>query len=270
MAIKIKASDKANAVIFQGSTFPVYFNGMLSASIATGSLIDIENTAASSGSNKSYEYYNYDIDNFTKSDGSSFSTAAEAVTYINELANKPAVYDNIQGYIGLLSGYYFDGSATQTVIPLEDVDTWLDVPLTIHPSGTFDYRPQSMVDAQPTAFDTGSNKFYLEGLDISAFASFRTSLSYDPDEDNGILEGRLFFDRHTGTVPSSSFEIADTIMTMPEGAGIDYEAEELITFFVGDSIDTNGVGDAGKFKFQIKTDVPGTLSVRAFTLYINK
>lgn len=270
MAITIKLSTEANAILFEGSTAPTYFNGILTASIATGSLINIENVAATTGSTPVYEYYNYDYTNFVDATGSAFASAQAAIDYINDIANQPAVFDNIQGYLGLLTGYYFGGSATTMSVELADVDTYLDVPFEIDPSGTFDYRPQIMKDAQPVGYDTSSGLFTLEGLDLSTFGAFRSSLSFDPDEDNGLLEGRILFQRHSGTTPSDDFAISDTIMPMPDGAANDYEAEPYLSFFVGDTIDTNGPGDAGTFKFQVRSNVPGTLSLRAFTLYLNR
>ena len=272
MAITIKLSTEANAILFEGSSAPSYFNGVLSASLASGStdLINIENTAATTGSAIVYEYFQYDYTNFLDDTGTAFGSGQACVDYINQKANQPAVFDNIQGYLGLLSGYYFGGEATTMSIELADVDTYLDVPFDIHTSGTFDYRPQVMKDAQPIGYDTGSGLFKLEGLDLSTFGFFRSSLSFDPDEDDGLLEGRILFQRHSGTTPSEDFEIASTISPMPDGADIDYEAEPFLSFFVGDTIDTNGPGDAGTFKFQVRSNVPGTLSTRALTLYINR
>lgn len=272
MAIQIKLSTEANAILFEGSSAPSYFNGILSASVVSGSteLINIENTAATTGSATIYEYYNYDYTNFIDDQGDAFASAQACVDYINEKANQPAVFENIQGYLGLLSGYYFGGTATTMSVSVDDVDTYLDVPFDIHPSGTFDYRPQVMKDAQAVGYDSASGLFTLEGLDLSTFGAFRSSLSFDPDEDDGLLEGRILFQRHTGTSPSNDFEIASTITPMPNGAGTDYEAEPFLTFFVGDTIDTNGPGDAGTFKFQVRSNVPGILSTRALTLYINR
>ena len=56
---------------------------------------------------------------------------------------------------------------------------------------------------------------------------------------------------------------------MSQGADVDYPAEPLLTFFVGDTIDTNGVGDAGKCTFEVRSTVPGTVRMRALTWYIS-
>lgn len=183
--------------------------------------------------------------------------------------------DATQGYYGLLSGFYFGGSATQTVIGENDVDQWIDVELVIDPSGLFDNRPTIMKESFPSGHSgNGSSSdpiiLSLEGLDMKAFANFRASMSFNPDEDGGQLESRLLFNRHSGTTPSGDFEIAEVTLSMQSGAQVDYLAEPILSFFVGDTIDTNGIGDAGRCRFQIRSDVEGTLDLRALTWYINK
>ena len=132
-----------------------------------------------------------------------------------------------------------------------------------------------MKNAQTIGHDNdGSNGnpivFKLEGLDIKGFANFRASMSFEPEEDEGQLESRLLFNRHTGTTPSEDFSIEEVSLSMQNGADVDYVTEPMLSFFVGDTIDTNGVGDAGKCRFQIKSNVAGIIKLRALTWYINK
>ncbi len=181
----------------------------------------------------------------------------------------------VQGYYGLLSPFYFDGDATDLDIALEEINVWHDVVLNVDAQGTFDYRPIVMKDAQETGYTgTGASGdpivFDLEGLSIASTASVRASMSFNPDDDGGKLESRILFNRHSGTTPSADFAIEEVSLSMESGAQVDYVAEPHLTFFVGDTIDTNAEGDAGKVRFQVKTDVPGTLSLRALTLYIQK
>jgi len=175
-----------------------------------------------------------------------------------------------QGYFGLLTDFYFGGSATETVVELNDVDTWVDVNFDINAEGTFDYRPQAMKQADALGYDTSTQLFNLEGLTLENFGSFRASMSFDPDEDDGELSARLQFERHSGTTPNDPFPIEDIVASMSQGADTSYPIEPFLSFFIGDTIDTNGSGDAGKCKFQIKSSVPGTVSMRALTWYINK
>ena len=185
------------------------------------------------------------------------------------------VRDDVQGYYGLLSSFYFGGNATETSIDASQVNTWVDVELSTDTNGLFDKRPTSMKTAQSNGHTgAGTNGdpiiFNLEGLDIHAFANFRASLSFEPAEDEGQFESRLLFNRHTGTTPSEDFAIEEVSLSMQNGADIDYVSEPMLSFFIGDTIDTNGVNDAGKCRFQIKSNVEGTLKLRALTWYINK
>ena len=181
----------------------------------------------------------------------------------------------IQGYYGLLTDFYFGGSATETIIDENNIDTWVNVDIDISSSGLFDNRPKDMVDAQAIGHEgdgSASNPvvFKLEGLDLRSFANFRASMAFEPDDDEGQLESRLLFNRHSGTTPSGDFSIEEVSLSMFNGADIDYVSEPMLSFFVGDTIDTNGVGDAGKCRFQIKSNVTGTVKLRALTWYINK
>ena len=180
-----------------------------------------------------------------------------------------------QGYYGMLSSFYFGGNATETEVAVEDVNTWIDVELATDVNGLFDNRPTSMQEAQSVGHSgdgTNGNPviFNSEGLTQTTFANFRASLAFFPLEDEGQLESRLLFNRHTGTSPSSDFSIEEVSLSMQNGADIDYVSEPMLSFFIGDTIDTNGVGDAGACRFQIKSNVAGTLKLRALTWYINK
>ena len=135
--------------------------------------------------------------------------------------------EDIQGYYGLLSGFYFGGTATETVIDEADVNNWVDVELVIDSEGLFDNRPTSMKEAQSVGHDNDGSTgnpivFKLEGLDIKGFANFRASMSFEPEEDEGQLESRLLFNRHSGTSPSEDFSIEEVSLSMQNGADIDY------------------------------------------------
>ena len=183
--------------------------------------------------------------------------------------------ENFQGYISLLSPVYFGGSATTFDIPLEDVNTWLDVELEVDPAGSFDYRVTSMKTAQLSGYTgTGANGdpiiFLLEGLELTSSADIRVSMSFNPDDDGGRLDSRLNFFRHSGAIPSENFHIEASSIAMESGAEEEYAYLPGIKFFVGDTIDTNGPGDAGRVCFQIKSDVPGTVTMNEIAMFIQK
>lgn len=180
---------------------------------------------------------------------------------------------NGQGHYALLSSVYFGGSPTVSRIETADINTWLDAILTVDPSGTFDYRPKEMLDAAAIGH-TGTGAlnsplvFNLEGLTQNGSCSLRVSMQFNPDDDEGRLDNRILFTRHSGTNPSTDFSIEATSVAMESGANIEYSNSPNIQFFIGDSIDTNGTSDAGTVKFQIKSDVPGTLTMNEIALFI--
>jgi hypothetical protein len=183
------------------------------------------------------------------------------------------VVANEQGHYSLLSGIYFGGTATETLLTTEQTGQWIDVVLTIDPSGTFDFRPDEMKEQAPLGhIGTGALAdpicFKLEGLTQQGSASLRVSMNFEPDEDEGRLDSRLLFTRHSGTTPSGQFSIEATPVAMESGADILYPNSPDIQFFIGDTIDTNAPGDAGTVQFQIKSDVAGTVYINEMALFI--
>lgn len=178
------------------------------------------------------------------------------------------------GYYGLLTNFYFDGGvATETVIDENNVDQWIDVVFTVDALGKFDERPDAMKDAIANGHSgTGAAGdpivLSLEGLTTHSSCNFRSSMAFVPEIDEGQLSTRLLFTRHSGTSPSTDFAIEEVTLAMSQGADIMYAAEPMLSFFVGDTIDTNGVGDAGTCRFQVKSTVEGLVTLRALTWYI--
>ena len=193
-----------------------------------------------------------------------------------EVADSEELSSSIQGYYGLLSNFYFTGGLpTYKTIALADVNTWCDVEMTVDAQGKFDNRPTGMKDAKSIGHSgDGSDGspliFELDGLSTTAFCSFRASMEFTPEEDEGQLESRILFNRHSGTAPNTDFSIEEVSLNMSNGADVGYPTEPTLTFFVGDTIDTNGSNDAGRVRFQVKSNVAGIIAMRALTLYINK
>ena len=182
-----------------------------------------------------------------------------------------SIRDDVQGYFGVLTNFYFTGGvATETAVAVEDINQWIDVEFVTDAQGLFDNRPAAMKEAAPDPFDDTTKYFTLEGLSQDSSVTFRASMTFEPDEDEGQLTTRLNFERHSGTNPSEDFQITDVALAMGQGADIEYPAEPTLTFFVGDTIDTNGPGDARRCKFQINSTVPGTVRMLALTWYIQK
>lgn len=235
------------------------------------------------GSEYLEEVVSYDIATFSGStDGTTYTTYSTEATISQFLGDALAaitdgdidtIKDNIQGYLGLLSAVYFDGSATSIDIPIEQVDIWQDVVMTVHPSGMADQRIQVMKDAQTVGYEGDGSAgnpivFLLEGLKESSSCNLRTSLTFEPDEDGGRLDSRLYVERHSAATPSVDFAINAAGLAMESGADEEYPHLVNVQFFVGDTINTNGAGDAGKIRFQVKTDVAGTISMNEMALFI--
>jgi len=201
------------------------------------------------------------------------STSNNNNSAITNFTSSEVITDRIQGYIGLLSAVYFDGAATSNEILIEDVDVWQEVVMTIHPNGVSDKRVDAQKDATPNGFSgTGAVGdpivFLLEGLVQESAATLRTSLTFIPDEDGGRLDSRIFLERHSGATPSEDFPINAAGLSMESGADEEYPHLVSVQFFVGDTINTNGVGDAGKIRFQVKSDVTGTILMNEMALFI--
>tara|TARA_R100000541_G_scaffold38457_2_gene46271 strand:+ start:2166 stop:2870 length:705 start_codon:yes stop_codon:yes gene_type:complete len=180
---------------------------------------------------------------------------------------------DIQGYLALLSDFYYSGTATSHELAITDVNVWQDVVMTVHPSGTSDNRPTSMKTAKAVGTSGDGSvgnpiKFLLEGLNVKSSATLRASLSFVPDEDGGRLDSRMYVERHSAATPSEDFPIDAAGLSMESGADEDYPHLVAVQFFVGDTINTNGVDDAGKIRFQIKSDVTGTVKMRELALFI--
>ena len=105
-------------------------------------------------------------------------------TSVDNDAISNLVADDIQGYYGLLTNFYFVGATpTVTEIDTDDVDQWLDINFDVDALGNFDNRPSAMKDANAVGH-TGAGTpadpilFYLEGLTQAASCNFRASVSY--------------------------------------------------------------------------------------------
>jgi hypothetical protein len=212
--------------------------------------------------------------------GSFNGAELDLLSYIQENTTQSRQESNntgstTQGYFALLSSFYFTpGLATETTIITEQENTWVDVNIVPFNNGanegTFDYRPQAMIDAQSTAYNESTGIFNLEGLTIESFITFESSFGFIPDVDESQIEVRLLFQRHSGSIPSDDFEKTGNVIPLTQGADIEYSLQPLITAFIGDTIDTNGIGDSGTCKFQIKSSSSGVVKMKQLTWYLNK
>ena len=175
-------------------------------------------------------------------------------------------FQQFTGYYTLSSAYNNGGAATDTTIPVESVDTWVNLNFTV--DSVVDKRPVEMVNANADPYDPVAKLFSLEGLTTAAFGVLVPSLSFDPDEDNGEISGRILFTSHSGVTPAT-YSVETVIGSMAQGADEDYLFQPSLQFPITELIDTNATGDGGFACFQIKTSVAGTLSLREQTYYLH-
>ena len=205
------------------------------------------------------------------------NTALRIGTVLEEMVSD---YSAQAGYIGLLSGAYFDGSATSVDIPVEQVDVWQDVVMTVqapsngvHLGGVVDQRFLSMKEANSAGYlGTGAEGdplvFLLEGIETNSSCTFKTSLTFEPDEDGGRLDSRILFNKNSGAVFPEDFPIDAAGLAMESGADEEYPQIVNVQFFIGNASDIVRVGNASKFRFQVKSDVAGTVSMNKMALFI--
>lgn len=176
---------------------------------------------------------------------------------------------NNQGYYGYVTNY-FDPDTANSVQTLA-ANEWTDVNPDIYL--TFDHRPASMVEAAPVAYDyDGNNHFSLAGLEDGSFVTVRLLFRVDPEVDESSADVRLHFNTNTATAAGGldHFHVETQALNMTQGANIQYSDENLITFFVGDTLSGSTLADAGSFHVQVKCSVEAEMEVLGVTMYISK
>ncbi len=90
MSIKIRSNDNGSCIVFEGTTQPAYWYSCLLAEVDSedSSRINVINQIRSEGSDTTeYEFYKIRFDLFVDEEGTPFSNAPEAVSYINQRVN---------------------------------------------------------------------------------------------------------------------------------------------------------------------------------------
>jgi len=185
---------------------------------------------------------------------------------------------NAQGFIGYITNYYnFDGSnPSQTLV----ADEWTDLEPTI--TTLYDERTDAMKLGSPEGYlpeshsehghDThGSNHFSLAGLENGSFCSVRILYNMTPEIDESSSQVRLHFSTNATAQESglTEFTIQAQSLVMSQGAQETYSDENLISFFVGDTLSGLTEEEAGSFHIQVKSSVESDLEILGVTLYAN-
>ena len=119
MSIKITRNPEGNCINFVGSSNPAYWNACLSAVVNsddTDRLDVINDIRSASASDIQYEFYAMSYETFADKDGNPFTTAQEAVDYINTNANVTGVSDTGSDLTDVAVNFRLDDTSTSIVM----------------------------------------------------------------------------------------------------------------------------------------------------------
>ena len=94
MTIRIERNSAGNCITFHGQTNPVYYNACLTAEVIDTDYVNIINEIASNEFETRYEFYRVHFSEFQSADFNVFSSAQEAVDYINKAGQVQAQNDS--------------------------------------------------------------------------------------------------------------------------------------------------------------------------------
>lgn len=184
------------------------------------------------------------------------------------------VRDAIQGYYGYTTDYYTVGVANTVQTIGAGVTTLIQPQV----AAVYQYMPTVMsgVNTNPyvgtgATIGTGQTEFSLAGLGSGASCIVRTTLAFDPDDDNSNLDIQLKFTTNTATQGTglTNFSIKkEQALIMNEGADQQYISENLFSFFVGSTLEGTTQSDAGMFCIEVIPTSEGELEVLAVTVNV--
>lgn len=189
------------------------------------------------------------------------------------------VQDKVQGYIGYVTDFYNPNS----INPSQEVeaDTWTNLEPALYILE--DHRPDTMKEVATDGYlmqshqehgheSHGANHFTLAGLESGSFGFVRILFNLTPEVDESSAQVRLHFNTNSATSASglTEFTTEAQALVMTQGAELSYSDEQLITFFVGDTLGGLDLETAGSFHIQVKSSVEAQLEVQGVTFYINR
>lgn len=197
-----------------------------------------------------------------------------------EFVNTPlsSVTSQAQGFIGYVTDYYsFNGS--NPVQQLE-AETFTDLQPQIQQ--LFDERTSAMKLGSSEGYlpashgghghsTHGANHFSLAGLENGSFCTVRILYKLTPEIDESSSQVRLHFSTNSASQSSglTEFTIESQSLVMSEGANQGYSDENLISFFIGDTLSGATESEAGSFHVSVKSSVEADLEILGVTLYAN-
>ena len=203
-------------------------------------------------------------------DGSSFVGIAST-------GYRDYVRDEIQGYYGYTTDFYTVGVAN-TVQELPQ-DEFILIQPQVAAGGTYPNLPTAMrlannedpwIGAGAT-IGTGQTEFSLAGTLSRTNCLVRISYDFIPDVDQSELDVRLKFTTNTATQGTglTNFNIDKQGLVVNSGAGITYTGENLIPFFVGETLEGTNKTDAGRFSVQVNASDGGDFEMKALTVMVD-
>ena len=188
------------------------------------------------------------------------------------------VTDKTQGYYSVITKFYSDAE----VNPTQDLEAnvWTQLSVSELMSNLNDFAPtESRNIADGSTFGSGhglydinNDRFSLAGMQDGSHCIVRVLLRCDPEEDESQLDIRLRFQTNPTTAAGglTEFSIQTIMLSMTQGAGIWYSDEDLISFFVSDSLSGTTWDNAGSFIVEARCTVACTIEMLGLTLMMDK
>ena len=187
------------------------------------------------------------------------------------------VIDQGQGYYAYTTDFYTVGVANTTQEILEG--EWTLLQPQVAATGLYNYVPTCMQEANNgdpwigagATIGTGQTEFSLAGTKPGSMCLVRTLIRFEPDTDETDLDLRLHFTTNTATQGTglTNFNTEKQALVMTTGAGVTYSSEEIISFFVGDTLAGLTTTDAGSFCIECNATTDGTLEIQGVTVMID-
>ena len=187
------------------------------------------------------------------------------------------VINQSQGYYAYTTDFYTTGVGNTTQEIEEGV--WTLLQPQVASTGLYNEQPTCMVEANSgdpwvgsgATIGTGQTEFSLAGTKAGTMCLVRTLIRFEPDTDETDLDLRLKFTTNTATQGTglTNFYTEKQALVMTTGAGVTYSSEEIISFFVGETLEGTTKADAGKFCIEANATTDGTLEIQGVTVMVD-
>jgi len=182
-----------------------------------------------------------------------------------------------QGYYAYTTDFYTTGVGNTTQEIEEGV--WTLLQPQVASDGLYNHQPTCMDEANSgnpwvgsgATIGTGQTEFSLAGTKPGTMCLVRTLIRFEPDTDETDLDLRLHFTTNTATQGTglTTFNTEKQALVMTTGAGVTYSSEEIISFFVGDTLAGDTKADAGRFCIEANATTDGTLEIQGVTVMVD-